>query len=198
MGGQALWFVSRGSGLVLLALFTAVIVLGAATRLGSAPRRWARFTVAESHRNLSLFAIALLLLHVVTAIADPYVTIGWQALLLPFTSRYETAAIGLGTLAIDLGGAVLITSLVRRWLGQRAWRAVHYLAYAAWPAAFWHSIRAASYDLRLWWVAALEWGCLAAVATAVVVRLLNRGDPAATRLRPGLSDRAAALRRAAS
>ena len=133
---QYLWFLSRGSGLVLLVLFSAVVVLGVATRTGSAPGRWPRFAVAELHRTLSLFAVALLVLHVVTAILDPFVTIGWAATLLPLASPYRTLAIGLGTLAVDLGGAVLVTSLMRRRLGQRAWRAVHWLAYLAWPAAF--------------------------------------------------------------
>ena len=39
-GSQNLWFISRASGLVLLALFSVVVVLGVATRTGAAPRRW--------------------------------------------------------------------------------------------------------------------------------------------------------------
>jgi hypothetical protein len=37
-GSQALWFVSRDSGLALLAAFTIVLVLGAAARTGAVPR----------------------------------------------------------------------------------------------------------------------------------------------------------------
>jgi methionine sulfoxide reductase heme-binding subunit len=109
----------------------------------------------------------------VTAILDPFVTIGWAATVLPFTSGYRALAIGLGTLAVDLGGAVLLTSLVRSRLGYRAWRAVHWLAYLAWPIAFAHALTAGSADLRIWWVALAEWGCAAAVATAIVARLLQ-------------------------
>ena len=116
-GSQGLWFVSRASGLVLLVLFSTLVVLGVATRLGSAPRRWPRFVVAELHRTLSLFAVAFLRAARLTAILDPFVTIGWAATVLPFASPYRTLAIGLGTLAVDLGGAVLLTSLVRRRLG---------------------------------------------------------------------------------
>jgi methionine sulfoxide reductase heme-binding subunit len=173
-GAQGLWFLSRGSGLVLLLLFSAVVVLGVATRTGSAPRRWPRFAVAELHRTLSLFAVALLVLHVVTAILDPFVTIGWAATVLPFASAYRTLAIGLGTLAVDLGGAVLITSLARQRLGQRTWRAVHWLAYLAWPVAFLHSLTAGG-DLGIWWVALIEVASAAAVATAVLARLFRRG-----------------------
>ena len=113
-GSQGLWLVSRASGLALLVLFSAVVVLGVAARLGSAPRRWPRFVFPEVHRTLALFAVAFLGLHVLTAILDPFVTIGWAATVLPFASGYRTLAIGLGTLAVDLGGAVLLTSLVRR------------------------------------------------------------------------------------
>jgi sulfoxide reductase heme-binding subunit YedZ len=169
---MGLWFISRASGLALLVVFTLTMVLGVAARTGSAPRRWPRLAVAELHRTLALFGVALLVLHVVTAILDPFVTIGWAATLLPFASPYRTLAIGLGTLAVDLGGAVLVTSLMRQRLGQRAWRAVHWLAYLAWPVAFLHSLTAGA-DLGIWWVAGIEWGCAAAVGTAVLARLLH-------------------------
>jgi len=185
-GSAGLWYLSRGSGLVLLMLFSAVVVLGVATRTGSAPSRWPRFAVAELHRTLSLFAVALLLLHVLTAILDPFVTIGWAATVLPFVSPYRTLAIGLGTLAVDLAGAVLVTSLARRRLGQRAWRAVHWLAYLAWPAAFLHALTAGS-DLGVWWVALVETGSAVAVAAAVLARLAGRarGGPRPPRPVPG-------------
>jgi methionine sulfoxide reductase heme-binding subunit len=178
---QWLWFISRGSGIVLLALCTVVMVLGTATRLGWAPRRWPRFAVAELHRALSLFAVALLGLHVVTAIADPYVSIGWAATVLPFLSPYRATAIGLGTLAVDFGAAVILTSVLRHRLGFRWWRAVHWLAYLAWPAAFGHALSAGG-DLRVAWVAATIWGSAAVMAVAVTARLAartRRGPPTA-------------------
>jgi sulfoxide reductase heme-binding subunit YedZ len=189
-GSSGLWFLSRGSGLVLLVLFSAVVVLGVATRTGAAPRHWPRFATAELHRTLSLFAVALLVLHVVTAILDPFVTIGWAATVLPFASPYRTLAIGLGALAVDLGGAVLVTSLARRRLGLRAWRAVHWLAYLAWPAALLHSLTAGN-DLGIWWVALTELASAGAVATAVLARLFSqvRGTPPKpARGRPGRAE----------
>jgi methionine sulfoxide reductase heme-binding subunit len=169
-GSQILWFVSRGSGLALLAGFSAAVVLGVVARMGSG--RWSRLLLGELHRTLALFCVAFLGLHVVTAITDPYATIGWAATVLPLASPYRTLAIGLGALAVDLGGAVLVTSLVRQRLGYRAWRAVHWLAYLAWPVAFWHSVTAGT-DLRIWWAAVTEWSCAAAVATACLARLLD-------------------------
>jgi predicted ferric reductase len=193
-GSQDLWFVSRASGLVLLVLFSVVVVLGVAARMGSSPKNWPRFVIIELHRTLALFAIALLALHVVTAILDPFVTIGWAATILPFLSPYRAWQIGLGTLAVDIAGAVLITSLLRVRLGFRAWRIVHWLAYVAWPVAFVHSITAGT-DLTIWWVALTEWACAAAVAVAVMARILFavrggvvRGAPTATGIPPEIPD----------
>lgn len=169
--GKDLWYLSRGSGLVLLVVLTAVFVLGIVARANWAPRGTQRFVLQGLHRTLSLFAVALLSLHVVTAILDPYVSIGWLATVVPFLSPYKTVWIGLGTLAIDLGGAVLATSLLRRHLGFRSWKAVHWLAYLAWPAAFLHSLKAGG-DLSLGWVSAVVWGCAAAVGLAAGVRVL--------------------------
>ncbi|HVX43867.1 MAG TPA: ferric reductase-like transmembrane domain-containing protein [Mycobacteriales bacterium] len=189
-GSQGLWLVSRASGLALLLLFSLVFVLGVATRTGSGRRRWQRFVVAELHRTFALFSVAFLLLHLLTAILDPYVTIGWAATVLPFLSGYRTLALGLGTLAVDLGAAVLITSVLRDRLGYRSWRAVHWLAYVAWPLAFVHSLTAGN-DLGVWWVAAIEWISAGAVATAMVARLLQRlrrhtpPSPAAAAIGPG-------------
>jgi sulfoxide reductase heme-binding subunit YedZ len=173
---QGLWFLSRGSGLVLLVLFSVIVALGVAVSSGTAARRWPRFSIAELHRTLSLFGIALLVLHIVTALLDPFVTIGWAATLVPFASPYRTAAIAAGTLAVDFAGAVLVTSLLRHRLRYRTWKAVHWLAYLAWPLAFTHSLTAGN-DLWVWWVDLIEWGCAAMVGTAVLARGLARSRP---------------------
>jgi len=134
--------------------------------------------MAELHRTLALFAVAFLALHVVTAILDPYVAIGWWATVVPFVSHYRPLALGLGTLAVDLGAAVMLTSLARRRLGYGLWRAVHWLAYLAWPVAFVHALTAGG-DMHLWWVAAIVWGSAGAVAFAVGARVLARPRRAA-------------------
>ena len=69
--------------------------------------------------------------------------------------------------------ATAVTSLVRQRLGQRAWRAVHWFAYLAWPVAFLHSLTAGN-DLGVWWVALVEVGSAAAVAAAVLARVFGR------------------------
>jgi methionine sulfoxide reductase heme-binding subunit len=147
MSAQALWYLSRATGLVAFVLLSFVAVLGLViSRRGRLPGL-PRGAGVALHRNASLFAVVLLAVHVLTAVVDPYVSIGWLAAIVPFTSSYEPLWLGLGVLALDMVATVVVTSLLRFRLGLKRWRAVHWLAYAAWPIAAIHGIGAAA-DLQ--------------------------------------------------
>ncbi len=112
------------------------------------------------------------LIHVLTAIADPYVTIGLAASVIPFASPYKPLWIGLGAVALDVMIALIVTSLARARIGRRSWRAVHWLAYASWPVAVVHSV-GSSNDLRSGWLLILTVICIAAVAGAACLRIVT-------------------------
>jgi sulfoxide reductase heme-binding subunit YedZ len=166
----ALWYASRATGVVCLVLFTAVVVLGIlVNRQGRLPGL-PQFAVTGLHRNLSLLATAFLAIHVLSAVADSYVSIQLISAIVPFTSHYEPLWIGLGAVGLDLIAAVIITSLVRLRLPPRLWRAVHWFTYAAFPVAVAHSI-GSSKDLQTGWLLALTVACILAVCAAIVYRL---------------------------
>ena len=50
--------------------------------------------------------------------------------------------VGLGALSLDLIAALVVSSLLRRRVGARAWRAIHWAAYLSWPLAFANSAAA--------------------------------------------------------
>lgn len=168
--GSALWYASRATGVVSLVLFSLVAILGILiNRQGRLPGL-PRFAVTGLHRNLSLLTVAFLGMHIVTAIADGYAQIPWLATVVPFSSGYERFWIGLGTVAIDLMAAVIVTSLLRDRLKPALWRAVHWLAYACYPVIIIHGL-GASKDLRSGWLLALTMASVFAVVTAVGYRV---------------------------
>jgi DMSO/TMAO reductase YedYZ heme-binding membrane subunit len=166
----ALWYASRATGVVTLLLLTVVLLLGIlVNRQGRLPGLPA-FAVTGLHRNVSLLAVAFLVVHVITAIVDPYVTIGLAAAVLPFASSYKPFWLGLGAISLDLIAALILTSLARARMSRRAWRGIHWLAYAAWPLAVVHSLGSSS-DARSGLVLAVLAGCVLAVAAALSWRL---------------------------
>jgi predicted ferric reductase len=164
---QALWFASRATGLVSLLLLTGTVVLGAATSGRATGNRWPRFAVAALHRNLSLLSVVFLVVHIASAVIDPYAGIRWVDALLPFVSAYQTFWLGLGAVALDLLIAVLVTSLARSHLPWRAWRAVHWAGYALFPVAVAHGLGTGGADSRQLWVLGCIGSCLLAVAAAI-------------------------------
>jgi sulfoxide reductase heme-binding subunit YedZ len=162
---QVLWFTTRGSGIVSLLLSTAVVSLGLLVTVRWSRPTWPRFLTAELHRRIALVSIVFVALHVVTAIADPFTSLGFLAAVVPFASSYRPAAVAFGVVSVHLMLAVTVTSLVRQRLGHRLWRAVHWLAYGAWPLAVLHSLTAGSDAFSPWMVALTGLCVLVVVAT---------------------------------
>ncbi len=180
------WYASRAGGLVSLVLLTGTVLLGITGVARSARSRWPRFVVAMLHRNLALLTLGFLVLHIATAVLDPFPGIGWLDTVVPFGSRYHPFWLGLGAVALDLLIALVVTSMLRPHISYRMWRAVHWAAYACWPVAVTHALGIPGGDAHLSWVLVLTLGCIAAVVAALGWRLLgtpstNRpvGDPLA-------------------
>jgi methionine sulfoxide reductase heme-binding subunit len=168
----ALWYASRATGVVALVLLTVVVLLGImVNRRGRLPGL-PRFATTGLHRSMSLLSVAFIAVHVVTAVADPYVTIGIAAAVIPFTSAYEPLWLGLGAISFDMIIALIATSLARARIGRRTWRAVHWLAYACWPVALVHGL-GSSTDMRSGWLLALTICCAAAVVAAACWRIAS-------------------------
>jgi sulfoxide reductase heme-binding subunit YedZ len=172
MTSETLWYANRATGAVCLVLFTAVVLLGIAVRLRTRLPGLPRFGTVSLHRTLSLSATAFLALHIAFAVIDSYVDITVLDVLVPFASDYQPLWLGLGTVALDLMLAVLITSLLRARLGHRTWRAVHWLAYASWPVALVHGIGIGT-DTGTDWMTWLTVSCVAAVVAAFGIRVAH-------------------------
>jgi methionine sulfoxide reductase heme-binding subunit len=176
MSDQILWFVARGSGVVSLLLSTAVVCLGLLTVVRWHSPSWPRFLTTEVHRTTALLSLAFLGVHIATAVLDPFTSLGLVAAVVPFASSYRPVAVGLGVVATDLVLALVITSLLRDRLGHRAWRAVHWLAYGAWPLAVVHGFTAGS-DAFAPWMLAIEIACVVAVVLALAWRATAGSSP---------------------
>jgi sulfoxide reductase heme-binding subunit YedZ len=171
------------TGVVAMVLLTAVVVFGVlVNRQGRLPGL-PGYAGLSLHRFLSLLAVGFLAVHIVTAVADPFAGIRLAAAIIPLASASKPVWIGLGAVSFDLMAALILTSLLRRHIGRRSWRAVHWLAYACWPAALAHSIGSNS-DMSSGRLLDLTAGCILAVLAAAGWRLTGtlRAVPRARRV----------------
>lgn len=171
---MTIWFTIRATGIVALMLLSATMVLGILTAGRMKTRTWPAFAQADLHKRISLLAVAFLGFHVLTAVFDTYIHVGWAALIVPFASPYRPLWTGLGTLGVDLMLAVAVSSALRQRISARTWRAVHWLAYASWPVAMAHSLGMGT-DASQLWMDALAGGCALAVVGALGWRVRDHG-----------------------
>jgi methionine sulfoxide reductase heme-binding subunit len=179
LSNSVLWYTTRGAGAVTLVLLSTVVVLGILSILRVQSEAWPRFLTTGLHRNLALMTLVFLALHIVTAVVDPFTNLGWAAAFVPFSSWYRTFWLGLGVISFELLLAIVVTSLVRGFLGHRAWRAIHWLTYAAWPVGVLHGIGTGT-DAWSAWMLAITAACVAGVGMAILLRVITPSpDPLA-------------------
>ena len=169
MSDQLLWYTTRGAGAVTLVLLSAVVVLGLLARVRFEAHGWPRFLSAAVHGDLALMTLVFLLLHIVTAVVDPFTHLGLAALV-PLGSYYRTFWLALGAIAFELMLAIVATSLHRKHIGARVWRAIHWLAYASWPLALLHGVGTGTDGTALWMLV-IDGICVVAVGVALIWRV---------------------------
>lgn len=172
VGPSTYWYLTRSTGAMSLLLLTLSVALGVAGVSRFNSRRWPRFVLKALHRNVSLLAIAFLVVHILTAVLDSFAPISLTDAIVPFGGSYRPFWLGLGAIAFDLLLAVTVTSILRRRFGYRAWRATHWLTYACWPIALLHGLGTGS-DARSTWLLALNIICLGSVTLAVGARAIT-------------------------
>lgn len=171
MDSTWLWYFSRAAGVITLLMFTGVLVLGVLTA-GDGIRSARTTTVVTAvHRALAMAAIVFLGVHVLTAVLDTYVHVGWWATLVPLASGYQRMDVAFGTVAADLALAVIVSSVLRYRIPERWWRSIHWATYAVAVCALTHGLLMAASDTPV--LTGITIGATVLAALAVVWRLLK-------------------------
>ncbi len=187
MTSPLLWYLNRGTGIVLVVVFSLTVVLGVLATGRAVSPWWPRFVTQGLHRGLSAVSVLLLLAHAVVAVVDEFVDIRWWQAVVPFGATYQPFWLALGTIALDLTAVVIATSLARTRLPHRLWFLVHLTTYLAWVAGVSHGLGIGT-DARVGWSMAITAACVGLVVLAALARVVavlrgrarSTGDPTRT------------------
>ena len=159
------WLVARAAGLVAFGILTLATWagLGMSTRLFG-PRSAKR--LLGWHRTLAWTGLGALALHVLGLLADPVLRFTPAAVLVPLAAPWHPVAVAGGVVAGWLMLMLAVSFRLRRWIGQRGWRRLHYASFAAFLLALLHALSAGT-DL-----AGVHGQVLAAVAGGPVLFLV--------------------------
>ena len=166
-----LWEFIRAGGLMAFLLLTAAVGLGLCIRTRSSDPFAARSWVFNLHQSVTLAALAATLLHVLAILANSFVPFAIKDVLVPFASSWRPLATASGILAMYCSILLVGSFYVRRQIGYRAWRLIHYGSFIAWTSALAHGLLA-GHDTSAGWVIWLYGFSCEAVGLLLLYRLL--------------------------
>ena len=137
------------------------------------------------HKDLAIVGFVLAILHAVVLLADQSFAFTPRAILVPFQSPYATTWVGIGQLTFYGLAVVTASFYVRRQIGQRAWRLLHYLTFLVFIGAIGHGVMSGSDSGAAW----AFWLYLVPGAAAVFLLVYRIVVSVATRLSRSETDR---------
>ena len=173
MKDPTFWILARATGLTAYVLLTLSVLAGLVVKSRPFGRALKAASVVDTHRFLSLLALGAIGLHGLALTLDHTVHIGLSSLLVPGLSGYRPLATGLGVVAAELAGLVIVSFPLRKRIGLRAWRRLHWATYGVFALATAHGL-AAGTDSSQPWAFSLYLAAVFAVATATAWRVLIR------------------------
>jgi methionine sulfoxide reductase heme-binding subunit len=144
LAGPSLWITSRAAGVTAFLALTLDVVFGLFVSTRAVDRLIPRARSVDIHRWLSAVALTMSAVHALALLGDRFVRFDVLDLLVPFLSSYRSVAVALGVLAAYGALLVHVSFSLRRRIGPKTWRKVHYLSFFVFAAALLHGLFAGS------------------------------------------------------
>ncbi len=187
---KAYWFLSRGTAFVAFGLLWASMALGLiiTNRLA---RLWPGGPVAfDLHQYVSLLGLGFGLFHALILLGDHFINFNLAQVLLPFAAQsYKPVWVGFGQLAFYGWGLLVGSFYVRKQLGNKTWRLIHFASFLTFAMVMVHGVVSGS-DTNTIWGSAMYWASGGSLLLLVFYRIFVTTSSNKTSSRTGASARA--------
>lgn len=141
-GEKAAWYLTRSSGTVAYLMMSVSTIWGLLLSTKLVKKVIPPAISLVMHNYISWLSLGLTIFHAGILLFDSYYTYTLSALLIPFTGPYSPLWVGMGTIGFYI---MLITTLsyyVRKQIGQKTWRKLHYTTFGAYVLSTVHGLMA--------------------------------------------------------
>src|SRR5512141_1271336 len=147
------WLLARASGLTAYVLLTLSVLAGLVVKSRPFGRAVKTSSVTDVHRYLALLGLGMLALHGITLVLDTTVHIS--------------------VVAAELSALIAASFSLRRFIGGRNWRRLHWATYLVFLLGTAHGLSAGT-DSTQPWALGLYLGAVGSVVFATAWRVLTR------------------------
>jgi len=136
------WLIIRGSGVAAFALLAAATIWGLLVSSKLLTRIVKAKPLTWFHESLGIGALIATVVHVVVLSVHDFLDFSWLEILVPGVSDWRPLAVALGV--VSLYGLVVVAGsfYVKRWIGQRLWRSIHFASFGVFVSSLIHGISA--------------------------------------------------------
>jgi len=168
---QSFWYLNRSAGFVAYLLLWGSVVWGLLLSSKIAKGAARPPVLLDAHQFLSDIGLGFGFFHGLILMGDRYLNFPLRAVLLPFAGDYQPLLVAAGQIGLWLSALLIVTFYVRRWIGQKAWRWIHFSSFLAYWAVVIHGLALGS-DSSLLWVQFFYLSTAAAVLFLTIYRIL--------------------------
>lgn len=165
------WILARASGLTAYILLTLSVLAGIVVKSRPFGTRVRQPAAVDTHRTLAALGLGALVIHATSLALDKTVRMPVQALVIPGLSTYRPYSVAIGVLTAELMLVVYVSFSMRKRIGFKNWRRLHWATYALFAGGTVHGLLSGS-DSRRAWALAIYLGAVASVAAATTWRAL--------------------------
>jgi len=145
------WYLSRATAYVSMSILWLSMALGLGMTNKMA-RLWPGAPAAFAiHEYVSLLGLAFAGFHGLILLGDQYIHFNLIQILIPFsTFDYRPFWVGLGQISFYIWVFVTLSFYIRPLIGQKLWRAIHYLSFIMYLFGLLHGIFSGTDTSALW------------------------------------------------
>lgn len=167
------WYLSRATAFVSLSLLWLSMAFGLGLSNKMA-RLWPGAPAAFAmHEYVSLLGLAFALFHGLILLGDRYINFTVVQVFVPFaTVGYRPIWTGIGQLSFYLWLIVALSFYVRARIGQKTWRALHYLSFAMYIMGLVHGLFSGT-DSSAPWAQWYYWISAGSLLFLLIYRIVN-------------------------
>jgi len=178
---KVFWYLSRSTAIVAFVILWLSVVWGLSIT-GRLAQLWPGMASANDlHQFTSLLGLNLGLFHGLLLLGDHFINFSITQVVVPFaTSSYRPIWVGMGQVTFYLWVVVSFSFYIRKRIGQKTWRALHYASFLVFAMALLHGMMSGT-DIDMPWMQVIYWSSAVSVFFLTIYRVVYSREAASQR-----------------
>ena len=173
------WIVIRASGFIAYLLLAMSAMWGLAVSTDLLGRSASKKGLTFMHESLAVGSLLATAIHMLFLYLDEFVEFGPKEIFVPGASSWEPLSVAFGVVAFYALFLITASFYVRKAIGQKAWRFIHFGSFGVFVGAALHGVMAGT-DTGTPAGIGIYVGSIVIILALAVVRAITAGQPASS------------------